>query len=241
MRVMWSTEMLCVLRECYADMSNKEIGKKLGIPHWKVAAKANSIGLRKSEAYLNSPASGRLTGQQGASFRFTKGMPGWNKGLKQRDYMSAESIERTAKTRFKKGQDPHNTVEIGHVRVTRDGYLEMKVRHEKGKFNKNFELLQRLVWEKYNGPIPENYIIEFIDGNPMNVSIENLRMSSRAENILRNLTSDQSIVKRFFRVKSKAEIERIIREIPEVIDLKRKIILLKHKLNQKHGKETSTI
>lgn len=233
--------MLCLLRECYPDMTNKKIGEKLGIPDWKVGAKANAIGLRKSATFLKSPASGRFNGVQGVGFRFTKGMPGWNKGLKQKDYMSPESIERTAKTRFEKGQDPHNTVEIGHVRVTRDGYLEMKVRHEKGKFNKNFELVQRLVWEKYNGPIPENYIIEFIDGNPMNVSIDNLRMSSRAENILRNVTSDQSIVKRFFRVKNEAEIERIIREIPEVIDLKRKIILLKHKLNQKHGTETSTI
>lgn len=155
--------------------------------------------------------------------------------------MSAESIARSSVTRFKKGHDPHNTVEIGHVRLTKDGYLEMKVRHDKDDSTNNFELVQRLVWEKHNGPIHEGYIIEFVDGNAMNVCIENLRMVSRVENILKNVTSDRSIVKRFFGIKKEAEIEKVIREIPQIIELKRSIILLKHKLNQKDERKASTV
>lgn len=32
----------------------------------------------------------------------------------------------------------------------------------------------QLIWEKYNGPIPEGMVITFLDGNKQNFDINNL-------------------------------------------------------------------
>jgi len=201
---------------------------------------AAAIGIKKSDAFMKSPLSGRISKDNdiGVSTRFSPLMPGWNKGKKQSDYMSAEAIANTAKTRFKKGQDPHNTQPIGYERVTVDGYVEVKVRHLKdgdGK-NKNFELKQRLIWEKKNGPIPDGGIIEFLDGDKLNFEDSNLVLRTRKENLQRNRNSDSAIVKRLFKVKEPEVVAEIIKEIPVVIELKRKTILLNQKINKKDAK-----
>lgn len=201
---------------------------------------AAAIGVKKSDAFMKSPLSGRISKDNdiGISTRFTPLMPGWNKGKKQSDYMSAEAIASTAKTRFKKGQDPHNTQPIGYERVTVDGYVEVKVRHLKdgdGK-NKNFELKQRLIWEQNNGPIPDGGIIEFLDGDKLNFEDSNLVLRTRKENLQRNRNSDSAIVKRLFKVKEPEVVAEIIKEIPVVIELKRKTILLNQKINKKDAK-----
>ena len=44
-------------------------------------------------------------------------------------------------------------------------------------------LLHRLVYEAYNGEIPENLCIDHIDNNPKNNNISNLRLCNRSENM----------------------------------------------------------
>lgn len=44
-------------------------------------------------------------------------------------------------------------------------------------------MLNRVVWEMVNGPIPEGYIIDHLDGNPLNNKIENLACKTRGENM----------------------------------------------------------
>ena len=63
----------------------------------------------------------------GFTGRFQKGDIPFNKGKSQKDYMSAESIEKTKKTRFKKGQSPINWRPVGSERITKDGYTEIKI------------------------------------------------------------------------------------------------------------------
>lgn len=236
MRQMWDSESEKLLRELYPDTPTVDLVAVFGRSVTKIHQKANRMELRKSEAFLKGPHSGRLDGIIGTESRFQKQMPGWNKGRKQTDYMSAENIARTAATRFKKGQDPHNTVPIGHVRITQDGYMEMKVRHDKSGKNKNFVLVQRLVYEKHFGVIPVGGIIEFRDGNPLNVSPENLELKTRRENMIRNSVSDKAIVKRFLGVTDDDSVMKIIAEMPEIIALKRKTILLNHKINKNYAK-----
>ena len=43
--------------------------------------------------------------------------------------------------------------------------------------------VHRVEWEKYNGVIPDGYIIHHRDGNKMNWKIDNLQMLSRCEHI----------------------------------------------------------
>lgn len=108
-----------------------------------------------------------LTGQ------FEKGHKTWNKGLK--GYMGANE------TSFKKGNVPHNHRPIGSERKTIDGFWEIKV-DEPNKWM----LKHRWVWEQSNGKIPKGYVLVFLDGNRDNISLKNLKLISRQENLVMN-------------------------------------------------------
>lgn len=115
-----------------------------------------------------------------------KGDVPFNKGKKQIDYMSSEAIKRTQKTRFKKGNEPHNTNPKGDgAIVTRKDTEEISykyIRISKGVW----DLYHRVVWKRVNGKIPKNHLIIFKDGNTENTSIENLKLISMTENMYRN-------------------------------------------------------
>jgi len=119
--------------------------------------------------------------------RFVKGQPSRNKGMKQTEYMTPEAIARTAATRFKPGGPSHNRKPIGFERVSKDGYVEIKVRDVSR--NRNYVSKHRLVWEQHNGPVPEGMMVEFIDGDKSNITIDNLRCVTRAENAARNISA----------------------------------------------------
>lgn len=114
-----------------------------------------------------------------------KGDVSWNKGRKQTDYMSAEAIERTKSTRFKKGNLPHNAKQSDGIIVSRrdkSGRVYKYIRIGLGKW----ELLHRHIWEQANGAIPHGFAVVFKDGNTENVVLSNLEMISLTENMLRN-------------------------------------------------------
>lgn len=115
----------------------------------------------------NNKLNSGLTGQ------FEKGHKTWNKGLK--GYMGANE------TSFKKGNVPHNHRPIGSERKTIDGFWEIKV-DEPNKWM----LKHRWVWEQSNGKIPKGYVLVFLDGNRDNISLENLKLISRQENLVMN-------------------------------------------------------
>jgi len=118
-----------------------------------------------------------------------KGQIAYNKGKKQIEYMSSDAIERSAETRFKKGNIPHNHKPVGHERISKEGYIEVKTR----ELNV-FELKHRLVWEQHFGAIPKGFNIQFKDGNRQNCNIENLYMIDRKnqmrENTIHNYPED---------------------------------------------------
>ena len=116
---------------------------------------------------------------------FEKGQTPKNKGKKQSEYMTQEAIERTKATRFKPGGLPPNTKPIGYERITKDGYIEVKIkmRPSRTDCNDNFKAKHILVWEQHNGPVPKGMCIRFLDGNKQNCSIDNLELVTRAEHI----------------------------------------------------------
>lgn len=115
--------------------------------------------------------------------RFEKGHESWNKGRPQSEWMSAESIERSKATRFKRGELPHNTREVGEERVTKDGYVQVHVRqHRKDKLNDQWVLKQRLVWERHHGrPVPPGCKVVFCDGDQTNFDPDNLLLVTDEE------------------------------------------------------------
>ena len=70
---------------------------------------------------------------------------------------------------FKKGNEPHNTKYNGYERISKDGYVEVRV--AKGVF----KCKHRILWEEHFGEIEDGMNIIFKDGDPMNIVIENLK------------------------------------------------------------------
>ena len=108
--------------------------------------------------------------------RFEKGQTSWNKGTK--------GIMKPNKTSFKKGNIPSNRREVFEERISKDGYVEIKT--QDGKQNDNWVYKHRYIWEKENGPIPNQYVIIFADGDKQNLKIDNLILISRKEHAILN-------------------------------------------------------
>lgn len=153
----------------YPDHTNLEIASILDSTEGAVGGMAFKLKLKKSAKFLFDHSSKGF---------FPKGHKPMNKGRKQKEYMSDAQIEKTKATRFKKGNIPGNHKSVGYERITKDGYIEVKIA-EPNKFQQK----HRLVWIEHNGNIPPGYNIQFKDGNRQNVSIDNLYMISRSEQL----------------------------------------------------------
>jgi len=149
--------------------------------------------------------------------QFKTGQTPLNKGKK----MPAHIYEKLKNTMFKKGQLPHNTASSNgeiRIRTHRSGirYKYMRVSIAK------WELYHRIIWQEANGPIPEEMLIVFKDGDTMNCSIENLEMITMEENMKRNT------------------IQRFPQELKEVIFLQNKINRKVHEHNNPRRTQGAT-
>ena len=108
----------------------------------------------------------------GLTGKFRKGQTPHNKGKK----MPKEVYEKVKHTMFAKGNVPPNHRPVGSERISKDGYIEVKVTEP----NK-WRLKQRVVYEEAKGKIPEGCTIIFLDGNKRNFDIDNLRCITRSE------------------------------------------------------------
>lgn len=108
----------------------------------------------------------------GLTGKFRKGQTAHNKGKK----MPKEVYEKVKHTMFAKGNVAPNHRPVGSERISKDGYIEVKVAEP----NK-WRLKQRVVYEEAKGKIPEGCTIIFLDGNKRNFDIDNLRCITRSE------------------------------------------------------------
>lgn len=60
------------------------------------------------------------------------------------------------------------------------GYYQIGLRKQS---NRKFYLVHRLVWETFNGQIPEGYEINHLDERPVNNALSNLSLVTHRENI----------------------------------------------------------
>lgn len=119
----------------------------------------------------------------GYDARFVKGQESYNKGKK----MTPEQYERSKGTMFKKGEMPHNHKPIGseslrwQSREKKNRIIWVKVAEPKTWKEKHV-----LTWEEHNGPVPEDHVIIFLDGNTLNTDISNLACISKRVNLIIN-------------------------------------------------------
>lgn len=164
----WTPEMERQLIDMYPNHTNAECAAQIGVPETAVKSRAFKLQLRKDKTWMLHKAS---KGQ------FKKGHPPSNKGKTWDEYMPPEKQKLARRTCFKKGRNPHNKRPVGYERKDRkQGYWLVKVAEPNV-----FRFKHRVLWEQHHGPIPKGMNITFIDGNPDNITIENLRMESMKE------------------------------------------------------------
>lgn len=178
----WTKRQLRYLINHYADTPMEVLMEKTGHKAGSIQNKAAGLKLRKSREFLADEGRRNANHPKSIARRFKKGQDPPNKGKRIEEFMSKDGIERSSRTRFKKGQLPHNTKPVGYERVDKkDGYVHMKV-----EMGRKLVLKHRYVWEQEHGEIPKGYVVTFIDGNKLNCSIENLQLISMRENMMRN-------------------------------------------------------
>lgn len=84
---------------------------------------------------------------------------------------------------FQKGHVPANRKPIGSERISRDGFIEIKVAEKNPYtgFPTRYKHKHVHVWEQRNGPVPDGMVVAFKDSDPTNCNINNLMLLSRAE------------------------------------------------------------
>ncbi len=81
-------------------------------------------------------------------------------------------------TSFKKGNRPHNWKPIGSSRISKDGYVEVKISEPK-----TWAQLHVIIWQATNGTIPDGHCVVFKDMDKTNICLDNLELITRNENL----------------------------------------------------------
>lgn len=179
----WTDEERERLKQLYPTTLGADLSKIFNCPLHSIYNQANRLGLKKEKAFIAEIARQRTLDPNhgGKKYQFKKGTIPPNKGQKQIEFMSLDSIERTKATRFKKGNVPLNHRLVGSERFDKDGYIMVKVADPS-----KWKLKHRYIWEKANGKVPKGCNIQFKDGNRLNISLENLYMINRKDQMNQN-------------------------------------------------------
>lgn len=102
------------------------------------------------------------------------------------------------------------------------------------KINGKFEFMNRWNWENKHGPIPKSLVLSCKTNNPLNCDPDNWELISREEAIIKNRgsveLSDVFIISTM--TYKNPDLKKIIRGMPELIELKRCQIKLKRTINE---------
>lgn len=209
----WRTANVEEFKRLYPTTSNQELAKKYGISYNAVKNQATYLGLKKDPEHVNSG-------------RFQKGQVSWNKG-KPCPWAHNNG-------NFINGHQPHNTKHDGAITTRNDksGHQYKWIRVSKG----NWKMYHVYLWEQEHGKVPKGKIVVFKDGNTLNCTINNLELITRQEHARRNSGSinlPDSFVAHLIAGKHDRHLKEDILKNKEMIDLKRKSIILNRKINER--------
>lgn len=153
----------------YATTTNAELGRVLGRHPDRIATKAHRMGLKKDKGFLIEQAKKRPNSGQ-----FKKGLVLFNKGKK----LSQATKDKLKATMFKRGNRPHNTLNVGDEREDKDGYVWVKIAEPKEWRQKHHIV--------FGEEVPAGFKVIFIDGNKRNFERSNLALISDADLMRQN-------------------------------------------------------
>lgn len=157
MRKYWSNEEIEYLRSIAKGKSRKEL----------VSLMAEKFGEQYTLQQLKGVMWRNKIKCEYGDGRFKKGHIPHNTGTK--------GVMKPNRTSFKKGCIPNNWRPIGSERITKDGYIEIKIAENK------WRLKHRVIYEQHFGPIPKNKNIIFADRNKRNLDIDNLLLITKGQ------------------------------------------------------------
>ena len=185
-KLFWTPAEVAILIGLYPDTLAEDIAARLGISVRRIYQKAKHLGLKKSVAFKQSQASGKMrTGNnRGGATRFKPGQKPWNTGMK--GYVAGgRSPEFHFKPGHRGGRALKNYKPIGAERISKDGYLERKI-NEGMPFQRRWRAVHLIEWEAIHGPLPKGHALVFRNGDKTDIRLDNLELVTRAELMRRN-------------------------------------------------------
>lgn len=166
----WTTEMDDYFRWVVPGRSEAEISD-LFEARFGIRLSSPKIGNRKTHLGIKSETIGG---------RFEKGLTPFNKGKTWVELgMTPEKCANMLATCYKAGNEPVNgeKVPVGTERITKDGYVQVKVKRfsDKPGANNCWKMKHHIAWEDASGrSVPPSSVIVFADRDKHNFSADNL-------------------------------------------------------------------
>lgn len=158
----WTAEQIAFIEEAYRSHSRREVHAMVN-DRFGLAVRLSQVVAAIKNRRMQSGRTGHFSG------------PGWNAGTK--------GLMKPNSGSFQPGRaasEARNYLPIGSTRITKDGYLERKITDDPSLVPaRRWEFEHRLIWKEAHGEIPAGHVIVFLDGNPSNLELENLRCVSR--------------------------------------------------------------
>jgi hypothetical protein len=258
------------IRDHYESLTTTEIAQALGRPKSGIQTYAwRVLKIRKSpQAFAKSVSKGQQARQDidlyseqerqfmrdnwqtmtnaeiasalGRTFASVKKYGNNELGLKRTHETLSRISQRPNAGQFQKGQLPPNTI-YGDEQTIRIRHSNKgpDYKYIRTGFRK-WQEYHRWLWIQHNGPIPKGFIVAFENGDTMDVRIDNLKLITLKENVLRNSgsinLSDGFVVNTLARLNPELK-QEIRSNHPELIEVKRAHILLNRALKSDNHAE----
>lgn len=202
-KIDWTPERIYFLQKNFYQLTNKQLADQLGLKLTSVRTKCYELGLRRMDLeywtdeqieFLKDKYKEIGDSELAELFNcFWEKKKGWTKKHieKKRRYLNLKrTTEENQKIKVRnheagrwamcstKRWDKTGRSEIGEIKVWKSptGIPLVVIKTENG-----FEHYAPWFYKKHIGDIPNGYVVRTKDGNPLNITVENLQLISRAE------------------------------------------------------------
>jgi hypothetical protein len=185
----WTEAETDLIRQLYPDTPTAEIALQLQRTKTSVYSRAYVLGLTKSDAFLKTAHSGRLSKfcGRGSAWQFKPGGTPWNAGMKGYYPGGEAGMKQWFKPGTLSGAAKKNFRPVGTIRTGKDGVIEIKVSCKPGsKKSAAWRPVHVEIWTAANGQMPPDHICVLRDGDHTNLVLENIECISRQEHMRRN-------------------------------------------------------